>query len=429
MQKIKNSIVFVVAVSAVAVIFQNCDGFQVAKSNLSHRSVLKREVLSSSEVIEVNDYPPVQSEVNPNTGVRVISSFMLPVKTVCSYVGTNLIGGNLMTENEIKVSILRKDGSVACTITDSAERKIRQRIIDEKRVVLNDVSSLCPGLVEGQYDLVVGSSQVVNLLTPVYNPETFTIRPFPVEVRGNSDGILELHPKDGVIAYVAYAGGINTPPPQSPLHHGQQYNISYDVDCDEHASPLIIHIDRPSQPAAPLALTSPDLGIFFDILGANARPTPHEKRRISWISTTNAMGNYFLVLPDANGKVLGVDHLFGDNTLGPDGQFAANGYEALRKWDGRLSSGQYGLTRDGYITAYDEVFSFLRLWSDKNGDGVSDASELFYLSQLGISAIDLFYDGTYREVDAYGNQIMFKSVAHGNDGTFHAVFDIWFSLN
>ncbi len=41
--------------------------------------------------------------------------------------------------------------------------------------------------------------------------------------------------------------------------------------------------------------------------------------------------NYFLVLPNSSGGVSGIDEMFGDNTRGPDGKFAANGYEVRLK--------------------------------------------------------------------------------------------------
>lgn len=177
-------------------------------------------------------------------------------------------------------------------------------------------------------------------------------------------------------------------------------------NCDRRASPLFILTNKQA-----VHFTSPLTGIEFDILGDR---NANEKRLISWTNNANLK---FIALPNSAGRVEGVNELFGDNTRGPDGRFAADGFEALAKFD---SNG------DGYISADDHVFADLRLWHDENFDGVGEGHELQTLNQSGIEVIDLRFDRKYLEEDQWGNQIKFKSVAKTVNGELRLVFDIWF---
>jgi hypothetical protein len=126
----------------------------------------------------------------------------------------------------------------------------------------------------------------------------------------------------------------------------------------------------------------------------------------------------FLALP-RRGQVKGVDELFGNNTFGPDYTFAENGFAALAKYD---------LNHDGKIDAKDPIFRDLRLWSDKNKDGIVQPEELKSLQELGLEEIDLQYDSSYYERDQYGNESRFRSDVKSVNGQLHMIFDLWFSL-
>lgn len=180
-------------------------------------------------------------------------------------------------------------------------------------------------------------------------------------------------------------------------------------DCDKFASPLVVKLSEDRG----IRLSSPLAGIDFDILGAKSN---HILKRISW-PLDDAMA--FIALPDRAGSVHGIDQLFGDNTTGPDGRGAANGYAALAKHDSN---------RDGVIDRRDRVFSSLRLWIDRDRNGVSSAGELSSLAAHNISSVDLSYDADYVERDRYGNEILYKSVAERSSGEPLLVFDIWFRL-
>ena len=83
---------------------------------------------------------------------------------------------------------------------------------------------------------------------------------------------------------------------------------------------------------------------------------------------------------NGNGTIDNGRELFGDNTLLPSGQTAANGFEAIAQHD---SNG------DGKINALDAVYTQLRIWQDANQDGVSQAHELRTLGELGIASINV----------------------------------------
>lgn len=87
---------------------------------------------------------------------------------------------------------------------------------------------------------------------------------------------------------------------------------------------------------------------------------------------------YFLVLDDGTGKVTRREQLFGDA-----GRKGMNGFEELAKYD---------KNKDGWIDAKDPVFKKLKLWNDKNGDGVVQKGELVSLKSMKILKISLKYD-------------------------------------
>lgn len=81
-----------------------------------------------------------------------------------------------------------------------------------------------------------------------------------------------------------------------------------------------------------------------------------------------------------------------------------NGFNALALYDGP----GYGGNFDGKINQKDAVFSRLRLWQDKNHNGVSESCEMFSLTDLGLNEIDLKYRLS-RKTDEFGNQFRYRS--------------------
>lgn len=174
--------------------------------------------------------------------------------------------------------------------------------------------------------------------------------------------------------------------------------------------PLLLQLN--TQSPKPIALTAPEHGVMFDLLGALNN---HKPVRTAWFASADTE-NYFLVLPNGQGQVLGINELFGDATLGPDKKFAKQGFHALAKHDE---------DKDRIITGADSVFGALKLWKDDNLDGVAQASELHSLDEKGVIAIDLKYDRRYKEVDQHGNMVRYKSVVVMKDNSYGLVYDLY----
>ncbi|MGD7209703.1 calcium-binding protein [Ralstonia pseudosolanacearum] len=81
---------------------------------------------------------------------------------------------------------------------------------------------------------------------------------------------------------------------------------------------------------------------------------------------------------NGNGAIDSGRELFGVDTLKSNGQFATDGFDALRDVDA---------DKDGKIDASDSVFANLRIWRDLNQDGISQTNELTTLSANNIVSI------------------------------------------
>ena len=120
-----------------------------------------------------------------------------------------------------------------------------------------------------------------------------------------------------------------------------------------------------------------------------------------------------------------VTELFGSRMVGPNGAYYANGFDALRTFDWRA----FGGDADGQITHRDSVWARLRLWVDRNHDGVSQPTEISVLSAHGIVALNLEHveGDTY---DEYGNELYlvgsYVARVHGRDTELRTMADVEF---
>lgn len=339
----------------------------------------------------------------------------LPIKYYCSNNWTSLAGTNTLEATSLKVAFVAADNSVACEV---ASASFVTNVKNEKHLKAEIPVGACPNLKNGRYTLLVvegGQSVNTNASTSITrrsiiiaNDNHDKPKALQVDVEIDGQGYLKLKPTLGTTPYILYK-----------KNQGGKANAA----CEEVNSPLVVQL---SPRARKIRLSSPESGVQFNILGANDTPA-HTLRPISWFTAGDAVSHYFITLPDASGNVNGIDQLFGNNTQGPDGQFAANGYLALAKWDGRRSDGSVDPdARDGVIDKKDEVFANLRFWSDRNVNGVAETMELFRVEEVGIVSINLDYDPNYSETDRWGNQIKMKSTVESVDGTLYLMYDIWY---
>jgi hypothetical protein len=129
----------------------------------------------------------------------------------------------------------------------------------------------------------------------------------------------------------------------------------------------------PSAPKDPFAFDLDGDGLeLVSVANSSARfdfNNDGVREKTGWLS-----GDDGFLFRDAknDGKVNGLSELFGND--------AVDGYTALSAFDGN---------GDRKITSADSIFSSLKVWRDLNGDGASQAGEIFNLSSFNIVSIGL----------------------------------------
>jgi hypothetical protein len=411
--------------------FVNCGGF-----NVDQNAGLDREAFFSSRpvfVAGIDMDPEVQGSAGtpstddssqPRTGGQAgLPGSNVSVTLVCSYGGSMAAGTNAMRvirENKTVYIGYREDAAQG-----QSAKLLCATVIDLKKVI-SDKKITPPNCAE----LTSATGNPMLEITTNNQPALMTDGGLSGQRFGPAGSltIVQYNFAEQTTQSILLTYALNDQIPDVPEGFTST-DFGDQSKCDEKASPLFLQLAPKDQIAQQLLLSSPSTGIKFDILGDNASPNAHEKLPISWVLPQSRRDNFFLVLPNSSGAVSGIDEMFGDNTRGPDGKFAANGYEALRKYDGgNKLGGLSSETRDGLIDKNDAIFTRLRLWNDPNGDGIAQPNELQSLSAFGVKSIDLDYDPNYREVDQYGNEVRLKSVVNMEDGDVNLIYDLWFVL-
>jgi hypothetical protein len=195
---------------------------------------------------------------------------------------------------------------------------------------------------------------------------------------GNSSGCLNQHAVDDCW----YSGGSPGSPPSCTCHWGGP------------GSPIIIDILGNG-----FALTSAVDGVDFALKPEG--PPEH----ISW--TASGSDEAFLALDrNGNGMIDNGAELFGNFTrqTQPPAGTSRNGFNALILFN-KAENGGNG---DRLIDRRDSIFASLRLWQDLNHNGISEASELHPLRELGVESIALDYHQS-RRTDQYGNKFEYRA--------------------
>lgn len=154
------------------------------------------------------------------------------------------------------------------------------------------------------------------------------------------------------------------------------------TECDRTsgaaATPLVLSFD-----GAEVAFAA-DATAAFDLTGlGQSLATDWPSARTPWLALDR----------DGDGAIRDGKELFGSAVELADGRLARHGFEALAALD------EDG---DGHVAASDPGFAALTLWSDADGDRVTDPGELASLVERGVTSLSLAF-ARRRVCDARGN--------------------------
>lgn len=183
------------------------------------------------------------------------------------------------------------------------------------------------------------------------------------------------------------------PDPQELYACTTQFQGTYDWNfCFCGQSPIVLDILGNG-----FNLTNPQNGVLFDITADAV------KEQMAWTSPDT--DDAWLALDrNQNNQIDDGKELFGNISEQPAGQNPRQGFASLGMFD-QSSRGGNG---DGQITRRDAVFRKLRLWRDRNQNGVSEPEELFRLHALDVVAIGLDYRESIRR-DEHGNKFKYRA--------------------
>ena len=221
--------------------------------------------------------------------------------------------------------------------------------------------------------------------------------------------------------------------PSPPVAPGTMDTEGWTIDPETNSAYLTAALFRPRRD--PLAIDLDNDGI--ETVGITATPVLFDhnadgiKTGTGWVAGDDA----WLVLDrDGNGLIDSGRELFGVDTLlagtagAPNAVYASSGFEALKVLD---------TNNDNLFDANDTAFTQVRLWQDLNQDGVSQANELFTLTQKNIVSIGLAasttttnlgngntVSGTAVVTRSNGSTTLAETVSVGDDNTVASNLDL-----
>lgn len=180
-------------------------------------------------------------------------------------------------------------------------------------------------------------------------------------------------------------------------------------DPETDASPIVLDLNKNG-----ITSTKLDNTVYFD------HDNNGFKEATAWIEKDDGL---LALDKNGNGKIDNGSELFGNHTVsntayGYTDPKATNGYEALKTYD---------INNDNVIDEKDEIFSKLKIWKDKNLNGITDEGELSSLAHNNIKSIDLNYNEI--ALDENSNMVKQSSKVTLNDDSTINANDVWFKVN
>lgn len=144
------------------------------------------------------------------------------------------------------------------------------------------------------------------------------------------------------------------------------------------------------------SLTNAARGVWFTFYPLS------EPVKLGW--TSEGSDDAWLVLDrNKDGVINDATELF-SNVASQSLSNEPNGFLALAEFDKTANGGN----RDGFVDSRDSIFNSLRLWQDRNHNGISESFELHALSSLGVGSISLDYKKAEHR-DQFGNVFRYRA--------------------